>query len=418
MAFSLFSKPANKPKVLTPAKSAVDVRPANDSRRGESDAAKNVAPRDSKLKRSAPPAASPNNSTLLLGVGKDWRPAYSKIEVDETRTMLCPALENAALLFANGQTEIARQTLAEAVVTDREAQASMLAWLALFDLLQRLGDKAAVDELALKFVVAFERSPPVWDERRHASGAEVPDAKAKGSQFVRFSGDLERDNPGLLSFVKAADSAPKCRVDFSGLTAADEDACHVLADLLRTLRRKSYPLQVQGAEALQCVLQARVVVGQRSGEGYWALLLELLQWMKDGTEFEEQAVNYAISFELSPPSWEGLTGEQAQQQSAVATEAAAAPHETDAYLLQGVLTGTGEPQVLRIREFAKDNNSIVLDFSGVERIDFVCAGSLLNELEGVERVGKPIQIVGASPIVQALLLVIGIKPRYFQPRLQ
>jgi anti-anti-sigma regulatory factor len=49
----------------------------------------------------------------------------------------------------------------------------------------------------------------------------------------------------------------------------------------------------------------------------------------------------------------------------------------------------------------------------VERIDFVCAGALLNTITRIEAQGKAVQIVGATPIVRALLLLIGISPRHF-----
>src|SRR5204862_390592 len=117
-----------------------------------------------------------------------------------------------------------------------------------------------------------------------------------------------------------------------------------------TRRRKSYPLQLQGGEVLRKVLEAQVRVGEPVGEEYWSLLLELLQWLQNAAEFEEQAVNYAISFEVSPPSWEGLTAQQVAQAAAVAAEAnVPAPEETDVYALHGVLTGPGEAQVMRVR---------------------------------------------------------------------
>jgi anti-anti-sigma regulatory factor len=306
------------------------------------------------------------------------------------------------------------------VVNDHEARVSMLAWLALFDVLQRMGDKTAVDDLALKFVVAFERSPPVWDDARRATrDPATTEAKSQGSAFVRFSGELAMDNPGLESFSKAIGTSSKCRIDFSGIHSADEDASGKLAEMLRNLRRKSYSMQVQGGDALRRVLEARVRVGEPVGESYWALLLELLQWLQDSAEFEEQAVNYAISFEVSPPSWEGLTEQQVSQARIAAAEPGlSVPGASDTYVLEGVLTGPGESQVMRVREFAKDNPTLTIDCSRLERIDFVCAGALLNELEGVERAHKPIQLVSASPVVQALLLVIGIKARYFHPRLQ
>ncbi len=51
--------------------------------------------------------------------------------------------------------------------------------------------------------------------------------------------------------------------------------------------------------------------------------------------------------------------------------------------------------------------------SEVERIDFVCAGALLNTINRIEAQRKSVQIIGATPIVRVLLLLIGISPRHF-----
>ena len=56
--------------------------------------------------------------------------------------------------------------------------------------------------------------------------------------------------------------------------------------------------------------------------------------------------------------------------------------------------------------------------SQVERIDFVCAGTLLNSINRIESQRKSVQIVGASPIIRALLLLIGISPRHFVKKAQ
>jgi ABC-type transporter Mla MlaB component len=50
---------------------------------------------------------------------------------------------------------------------------------------------------------------------------------------------------------------------------------------------------------------------------------------------------------------------------------------------------------------------------GIDRIDFVCAGALFNIISRAETQRKSIQIIGASPIIRALLLLIGISPRHF-----
>ena len=56
--------------------------------------------------------------------------------------------------------------------------------------------------------------------------------------------------------------------------------------------------------------------------------------------------------------------------------------------------------------------------SDVERVDFVCAGSMLNAINRIEAQRKSVQLIGVSPIVRALLLLIGISPRHFVKKAQ
>ncbi len=51
--------------------------------------------------------------------------------------------------------------------------------------------------------------------------------------------------------------------------------------------------------------------------------------------------------------------------------------------------------------------------TAVERIDFVCAGAMLNAVNRIEGQRKAVQVLGASPIIRALLLLIGLSPRHF-----
>jgi len=66
-----------------------------------------------------------------------------------------------------------------------------------------------------------------------------------------------------------------------------------------------------------------------------------------------------------------------------------------------------------IASYAHGHPVVPIDMSGVDRIDFVCAGALFNVINRVESQHKAVQIVGASPIIRALLLLIGISPRHF-----
>ena len=84
----------------------------------------------------------------------------------------------------------------------------------------------------------------------------------------------------------------------------------------------------------------------------------------------------------------------------------------------GVMAGTALPQLTQLAEFGQRRAILPVDMSCVERVDFVCAGALLNAINRIEAQRKSVQIVGATPIVRALLLLIGISPRHFVKKAQ
>jgi len=144
------------------------------------------------------------------------------------------------------------------------------------------------------------------------------------------------------------------------------------------------------------------------------LALELLQWQRDQPTFDDRAVDYAVTFEVSPPSWEPPPcSEETFTASCSAETAIKTSGEAEALACSGVMAGASTPHVSALADFSHRRNMIVVDMTAVERVDFVCAGALLNTITRIEGQRKTVQIIGASPIVRALLLLIGISPRHF-----
>jgi anti-anti-sigma regulatory factor len=79
----------------------------------------------------------------------------------------------------------------------------------------------------------------------------------------------------------------------------------------------------------------------------------------------------------------------------------------------GVLVGSNVPQIAAFSDFAHRHSIVAVDMAAVDRMDFVCAGAFLNAIGRVEGQRKTVQIFGASPIIRALLLLIGVSPRHF-----
>ncbi|MEO8848073.1 MAG: STAS domain-containing protein [Casimicrobiaceae bacterium] len=347
-------------------------------------------------------------------------PPTSAIELQQSNPGLCAVLENAALLYASGQAQPARALLEQGVESDHDARLSALAWLALFDLLQRAGDRSAFDQLAMQYVVQFERSAPAWDDdAKPAAGA-----KAAVGGYLAVTGKLSAASASQFDGLRRAieRKIPQARIDLAAVTGFDDDGARLLAEALILARRSQFALVLQRPEKLRAAIESMVKRGREAGDGVWLLSLELMQWLHDQAAFDDRAIEYAIAFETSPPSWEPppkIAGAPSPLPPASEEEAIATPPpRADVLAWSGVLAGPATSQLAQLTEFAQGRAVVPIDMSAVERIDFVCAGALLNLINHIESQRRAVQVAGATPIVRALLLLIGISPRHFVKKVQ
>jgi ABC-type transporter Mla MlaB component len=388
--------------------------------------ARELAAQAASRKAGKSPAFEPLGESSLRGASIiDWSTAPAAIEVAQANPGLCEVLENAALLYASGQERAARPVLEHGIQADPEARQSALAWLALFDLLQRENDRVAFDQLAMNYVLQFESSAPSWDERAQ------PQAHAKGQGgYIAITGKLSSGSGAQLDGLRRAleKCVPRARIDLASITGFDDDGARMLAHELGRARRQRMELAIQRPEKLVAALEAAVAQGRDGGEGAWLLSLELKQWHHDQAGFDDRAVDYAVAFELSPPSWEPPP--RAQQRDAggeLVPEAAFAPPaaaasgaavDAESLVWEGAIVGAAPTHLAQLDQFAAQRDIVIIEMSAVERIDFVCAGALLNSILRIEGQHKVVQIVGATPIVRALLLLIGISPRHFLKKVE
>lgn len=412
---ALFSKPPAK-KPLPPPPQARPVPPAP-KRPSAHELAK--AGRKADPER---PVAEPAGSDItvtgasLLDSGRE-QPGF---EVVQANPGLCAVLENAALLFASGQAAPARASLEQGVANDHDAKLSPLAWLSLFDLLQRAGDRNGFEQFSLQYVVQFERSAPSWEE----SGGRPAAAKAAQGGYVPITGKLTGASAAQVDGLRRAidKGMTQARVDLTQVAGFDDEGAKLLAAGLAAARKRGSPLSILRPEKLRAALAAAVKQGRDGGEGAWLLALELLQWQQDRDAFENLAVEYAVAFELSPPSWEPPPAPPAAapdaQAGAAAEGDAVLPADVEMLSWSGVMAGSALPHFARLADFAQGRAIVPIDMSGVERVDFVCAGAMLNAINRIEAQRKSVQLIGASPIIRALLLLIGISPRHFLKKAQ
>lgn len=136
----------------------------------------------------------------------------------------------------------------------------------------------------------------------------------------------------------------------------------------------------------------------------WLLMLELLQHTGEHERFEQLAVDYAITFEESPPSWEA----REQPQPTMATTRQDDTPDHDAVSLEGELTSANSESIRKLAAYASSRQAVEVDCSRLKRLDFVSAGTLFNILATLQAQGKLVTLQGVNAMVAALLRVMGV----------
>ncbi len=303
-----------------------------------------------------------------------------------------PAVEESAILYANGQAAAAEALLRDSLADFGRGE--RLPWWMLFDLYQATGREAEFDSLAIDYASHFETSPPAWKPLLPAPAAPVAAVAASEA----FGAVLDSAVAARLQRLLVS-PAPLVRIDLGALRSATPEGCAALLSALQALRKEGRELVLAGADTLLGVLRQMLAVGDRgAGEAPWLLLLELLLLSNREKDFEESAMDYCVTFEVSPPSFE--------TPKRVST-AAPAPVQGDRFLLPPVAGGPNDPLLDAVDAYAEGRELLVLDCSRLARMDFACASALQSRLHAHAAEGRGIELRELNHLVAALLRLLG-----------
>jgi ABC-type transporter Mla MlaB component len=332
-----------------------------------------------------------------------------------------PAIEEAAILYANGQPMPAIAVLSEAVKTDSSASGNTQAWLMLFELYQALGKKAEFENLAIDYAIRFESSAPAWSEDSSdvkPVSAPTPAAQSGPSRsVVNFKGPLSAAIvPQLDQLKRLAQKSPVLYLDFSPVTSVEASGCDLILRVFAAFQKSNHEVVIEGTEHLAEKLLAAVEVGRRdASNAIWMLLLETYRILGRQAAFEETSIDYCVTYEVSPPSWEPPSprfrlGDEAPHVEEPVAAPAAEKNDgpSDAVSLVGDLVGKAEADLNRLNNFAAEHRKIVVDCRRLRRVDFTAAGVLLNWAVGAQAQGKAIEFRDVGNLVSALLVVMGL----------
>jgi anti-anti-sigma regulatory factor len=352
-----------------------------------------------------------------------------------------PELEEAAIRFANGDNDGAESGLLEALRTHGGKSEFADLWVAaLFDFYRATNQQPKFDSLALDIAAKVGRSAPAWmsmHEQFHAKVAEEIERTRPqgldGRPIWVCPASLTLGAMGELHLALA--NAPRPWVlDWSALHEIQPDALKTLATLLATWCSQTVSLRFDGAANLDRVLRSGTPSGNKATNLlWWRMRMDGLRIMRMQDEFELVALDYCVTYEVSPPAWQDAACEylvegvqvtgpaplnSVTNHSAELARRAAESYTVPAGLedvpavvieLTGEILGDAAEALQRLESGRHQGVSrLVVSCAKLIRVDFSAAGSILNWVANREEEGCHVQFREVHRLVGAFFNVIGI----------
>lgn len=323
------------------------------------------------------------------------------VEVQEVSTGIGSVCEEVAVLYANGNIREA-EALLDALLRDSTHGSNEWPWMMLLDLYRLTGQRERFEARVIEFATRFERSPPPWADLSAAG----PKSKAGAATAVNLTGTLTAGvSKQLAPYVVLGQRNGTVRIDLQTVRGADDAGCQEMIQAIAQMRRDRITVSLVNFGKLLDALVGRVVVGTPDQRPAWQLLLELLQHGDDQERFEQYAVDYAITFEESPPSWSPV----AALPSAAHKAEAEMPTPVGAELsFEGEMLGGNSAVFGRLVEMADRQSELVVECGVLRRMDFVSAGTLFNVLSTLQGKGRHVTLRNVNAMVLALMHVMGV----------
>lgn len=385
----------------------------------------------------ASPAPAPSPVAPVAPVAVP--PASTAAEVEAESSLDQPEkfvhdadLEEAAVLFANGDTagaEASLLRLVEARQSDRMGQLTV--WLTLFDMYRAVGDQTKFDYHAIEFAGKYGRSAPVWFSLPEQLGTSPMELEASSEEPAKT---LNWQAPSALSVASLSSLQANLRrlpppwtLNWSRLTEIRPEAVAPLTTLFRFWADSAEAVvRFAGVGKLVAALEAATPVGERQvPQECWALRLSALRLMGLEHDFEAVALDYCLTYEVSPPSWKDPLVDFASDSSELE---AVRYHTTRAARLEfsdsdipGAKGGDGPLAVLEGRiegdamhllqpfdSLMQSGTPLTVHCDRLVRIDFVAAGSLLNWVAECEQKQVAVQFSNLHRLNAVFFNLIGI----------
>lgn len=353
-----------------------------------------------------------------------------------------PELEEASIRFANGDNEGAEAGLLEVLGPSGTRINHDETWLTLFDLYRAAGWQAKFESAAIDFASRFGRSAPQWFSMPEIIAKLSAPSPAQTAATNQDKADwtapavFGTQTAAALNAALARATQPY-KLNWSKLTSIVDGAVEPLTKLFTQWAGQNVQLRFIGADTLEKVLREATPSSDRSvNPAWWKLRMEVLRVMHRPDEFELVALDYCVTYEVSPPSWDSARCDYKSLQpdgslasrNTIIGEAfrdsvmSSAMTYGDSQLpamssqlssvatveLSGQILGDGKEALELLDAKLADADIMIISCARLMRIDFTAAGTLLNWVTAREGEGRQVQFSDVHRLVAAFFNVIGI----------
>jgi len=317
-------------------------------------------------------------------------------------------LDEAVIAFANADQESCERSLTELTAPGGSRNLHAETWLVRFDFYRASGQQAQFEALALEYAQQFGLSAPQWFSMPKMVAEmqrKVRPARGKASA-VSWSAPAYLDAEAVELLRKRSSSMPLPWVlDWKDLEQLDTEGCAKLNDLFREWSKQPLDIRWLSGDHFLNQLSELAPVGSRDVDpAFWMLRMEAMRLVNRPDQFDEVAIDYCVTYEVSPPSWEKS---KCQVRVSGATLSTSGPLSTSLQMSSELMGGGSTFMETSLGEQTRLAQAVQLELSGqlqgdiseilnqmtaelgpatqVEincpaliRLDFMAAGDLLN----------------------------------------
>ena len=386
------------------------------------------------------PAAAtslPRNSGTAVSLGglqgsasTDFASPFS-VEVSEV--VHDPQLDEAVIAFANADFDQCEQSLTGLTRSGGERAEHAETWLVLFDLHRATGQQPKFEGLALDYAQKFGWSAPQWYSLPKLVAESAQQDKPREKRAVGEIGwicpsVLDVDAVARLRSVTLQLPLPWV-FDWSALQSVEPEAASHLSDLFRHWAPEALDMRWLSGDKFLLALQDAAPTGVRDADpAFWVLRLDALRLANRPDQFDEAAIDYCMTYEMSPPSWErtrcqvriGGAGLSTQspplsQVGEVATtfvESSVDEHTGAVTMvsveLSGQLVGDIGSTLKQLDTQLASSPMVTVSCAKLIRVDFIAAGDLLNWVLAKRGENRSVTFAEAHRLVALFFGAMGI----------